>query len=146
MRHDGVICRVAIVWSWVASRHRGQTGRGGRRGLAVRPQIGAQRHYRPPHKAWFIHKYQRIAISQRCHHFPVEATPKASPAPASPFTTPLYSSKQYDNPKPSSIPLFSIHLLLAANMAVEATCNSHARDDRTQIRVGKRWLKKRIAR
>lgn len=58
-------------------------------GLAVGPQIGAQRHYRPPH--WFIHKYQRIAISQRCHHFTVEAKP--------PHThTPHYSSKRYDKP------------------------------------------------
>lgn len=67
-------------WCWRESRPRRQAGRGGRSGLTVRPQIGAQRHYRPPRRARFIHKYRRIAISQRCHHFTVETPP---PAPAS---------------------------------------------------------------
>lgn len=101
MRHDGVIHRVSEADVDVHLGLEGmQAGRGKRSGLAVRPQIGAQRHYRLARRARFIHKYRTIAISQRCHHFSVE-TPH--PAPASPFTTAassLCSPKQHDNPPP----------------------------------------------
>lgn len=70
MRHAGVILFEVDMHLGVGGRQEGVAGER----LAVGPQIGAQRHYRPPHKAWFIHKYQRIAISQRCHHFTVDST------------------------------------------------------------------------
>lgn len=74
-----VLCvTLASLFAWPQAGVDEHVGLGGR-GLGVGAQIGAQRHYRAPHKAWFIHKYQRIAISQRCHHFTVEATPPPHP-------------------------------------------------------------------
>lgn len=61
-------------------------------GLPSGPHIGAQRHYRPPYSAWFIHKYQRIAISQQCIISQSQRNPRTT------SSTSLYSSKQYDNP------------------------------------------------
>lgn len=109
----------------------------GRRGLAGDPQIGAQRHYRPPYFAWFIHKYQRIAISQRCHHFAVAATPLPLPLPPSPPPPPPPFTPQSNMiiPSPSYLCPLSLSPLLTANMAVRAyaTYNSHDRGDQTPV-------------